>query len=324
MKRKGRPSPATPPHSTVSEVTPTTTTHSAPSGSRVAIVTSVAAVASVLANAALVWMAETLDASLESYSHFRLYDYGSLTVVGVACAGGAWFFVARHVASPRATFFRIALWVTVVLWLPDVWLLLKHEPTRAVIFLIIMHVIVALITYNLLVFVAPMVRRESTSATVVNAPVRLDESADGHATKRVPHVVWVALMIAVGVEFLVGLVGMLYVPFSRPNGWLVPKGETLYLFHAALGGLLGVAALLVVLRVSQQTSVHRIDRIAAISGLWGMLVGAVGGVLCVIHSLRLVGLALMFVGVSVAFFGYLMPMIDEAPVTAPGETQSEL
>ena len=35
-------------------------------------------------------------------------------------------------------------------------------------------------------------------------------------------------------------------------------------------------------------------------------------VLCVSHALRLLGMALMFVGVSVAFFGYLIPMIDDA------------
>jgi hypothetical protein len=133
----------------------------------------------------------------------------------------------------------------------------------------------------------------------------------------VPRGVWVALMVAVGVEFFAGLLGMLYVPFNRPDGWLVHRGEAIYLMHSLLGGVLAVAALAVVFHVLRQSKSHRIDRVAAISGLCGMFVGALGGAMCVFHPLRLLGMALMFVGVSVAFFGYLIPMIDETPSVAP-------
>jgi hypothetical protein len=126
-------------------------------------------------------------------------------------------------------------------------------------------------------------------------------------------------MVAVTVEFLAGLVGMLYVPFNRPDGWLAHRGEAIYLAHAVLGGLLGVAAVAVVFHLSRRTPVHRVERIAAVSGLCGVLVGAIGGVLCVSHPLRLLGMALMFLGVSVAFFGYLIPMIDDAhPLAVEG------
>ena len=80
---------------------------------------------------------------------------------------------------------------------------------------------------------------------------------------------------------------------------------------------MAVAALAVVFHVLRQSKSHRIDRVAAISGLCGMFVGALGGAMCVFHPLRLLGMALMFVGVSVAFFGYLIPMIDETPSVAP-------
>lgn len=298
----------------MSESPPTMTTRSSPSAQRVAVVTSLAALISVAVNAALVWLAKALDSSLQDYSHFRLYDYGTLTVVGVACAGLAWYYATSNLASPRATFFRIALGVTVVLWLPDGWLLLKHEPTRAVIFLIVMHVAVALITYNLLVFAAPVGPHDASVAAVAPARERRDETSADSAPA-VPHVVWVAMMITVGVEFVVGLIGMLSVPFSRPSGWLTHRGEAIYLVHAALGGALGIAALAIAFHVSRQVSTHRVERIAAWSGLWGVFIGAIGGVLCVYHPIRLEGLALMFIGVSVAFFGYLMPMIDEAPAT---------
>jgi len=282
-----------------------------PSGARVAVVTAMAAIGSVVVNAALVWLATAFDPSLQHYSHFRLEDYGTLTVVGVLSAGVAWYFATRNLARPRHTFFRVAVVTMLVLWVPDVWLLVKHEPTRAVIFLILMHLAVALITYNLLVFAAPAGVHGATSAASRTPPSRGVAHEEDATPERVPRAVWVVLMIAVSVEFFAGLIGMLYVPFNRPDGWLAHRGEAIYLVHAVLGGLLGVAALAVVLHVSRRTWVHRVDRVAAVSGLVGMLIGALGGALCVSHPLRLPGMALMFVGVSVAFFGYLIPMIDD-------------
>ena len=124
-------------------------------------------------------------------------------------------------------------------------------------------------------------------------------------------------MLALGVEFFAGIFDLLDVPFNRPNQWLVHRGETIYLIHALLGGGLGIAAIALVLHVAGQSPSHRLDRVAAISGFCGILVGAAGGVLSVFHPLRLSGMALMFIGASVAFFGYLIPMIDDTPPIAP-------
>lgn len=289
-----------------------------PSGLRVAMITAVAAIGSVFVNAVIVWIAKAANPSLQDYSHFRLWDYGTLSVVGVAGAGVAWYIASRYLATPRVVFFRVAIAVTLVLWAPDVWILVKHEPTRAVLFLALMHLTVALITYNLLVFAAPVAVRESAAAAEPTPRLGHVRGLEGEAEPpRVPRGVWVALMVAVGVEFFAGLLGMLYVPFNRPDGWLVHRGEAIYLLHSLLGGVLAVAALAVVFHVLRQSKSHRIDRVAAISGLCGMFVGALGGAMCVFHPLRLLGMALMFVGVSVAFFGYLIPMIDETPSVAP-------
>lgn len=290
-----------------------------PSGRRIALVTVLSALVSLVVNAALVWLATAFDPSLQHFSHFRLADYGALTVIGVAGAGVAWFLATRNFTTPRRTFFRVAVVVMVVLWIPDVWLLIKHEPTRAVVFLIIMHVAVALITYNFLVLLAPVGSREG-AATMTPRSNRVEALDSEASPTKVPRVVWVLLLIAVSVEFLGGLVGMLYVPFDRPNGFLVHRGAPAYLLHAALGGLLGVAAIAVVLHVSSRGTSQRVDRIAAISGLCGVLVGAVGGAMCAVHALRLSGMALMFVGVSVAFFGYLIPLIDDARPIPPTTT----
>jgi hypothetical protein len=294
---------------------PTMTARASPSAPRVAVITVLAALASIAVNAGLVWLATSFDTPLQHYSHFRLSDYGTLTAVGVVGAGAAWYVVTRTFTPPRRTFFRVAVVVMVALWVPDGWLFIKHEPTRGVVFLMIMHLAVALITYNLLVFAAPARDRGDASATAPARSSRVVTTGD-EASTQVARVVWLSLMIGVCIEFAAGLFGMLYVPFNRPDGWLSRRGEAIYLLHALLGGLLGVTALAVVLYVSRQAPSRRVDRIAAISGLVGVLVGALGGILCVEHPLRLLGMALMFLGGSVAFFGYLIPMIDEAPAVA--------
>jgi predicted lysophospholipase L1 biosynthesis ABC-type transport system permease subunit len=53
-------------------------------------------------------------------------------------------------------FFRMAILVTLVLWLPDVYILVKGQPVKAVAFLFVMHLAIALVTYNALVRIAPV------------------------------------------------------------------------------------------------------------------------------------------------------------------------
>ena len=52
-------------------------------------------------------------------------------------------------------FFRLAILVTLALWLPDVYILYLGQPADAVAVLVVMHLAIALITYNLLVRLAP-------------------------------------------------------------------------------------------------------------------------------------------------------------------------
>ena len=84
------------------------------------------------AQLALVHLAISFDPTLTYYAHFRLSDYGTLSVLGVLCAGAAWYLVAHNVTEPRTMFFRVAVVSMLILWIPDVWLYVKHEPTRAV------------------------------------------------------------------------------------------------------------------------------------------------------------------------------------------------
>jgi len=252
--------------------------------------TALAALASLFGDALVVQWTKSRYPSLSNYSHFRLADYGTLTIVGVLGAGFAWWLVTRSVGTPRRVFFRVALVV-----------------------LALMHVVVAVVTYNVLVHVAPL-RPASAADVSVNAidvgapPVLVSRDASAASRRRS---VWVTMTTLVVAEFVLGLVGMLYVPFSRPNGWISHQGAGLYLAHAVLGGALGLAAGAIVFVVRRDPRASRLERIAAMVGVWGVVVGAIGGGLCYSHSLRLLGMALMFVGVSVAFFGYLIPLLGE-------------
>ncbi len=92
----------------------------------------------------------------KGYSHFQFSDYAKLTLIGVIIASAAWPIVTRVTSAPRWLFFRLATLVTIILWLPDLYLLYKGEPAEAVAVLMIMHVVIAAVTYSALVHLAPV------------------------------------------------------------------------------------------------------------------------------------------------------------------------
>jgi hypothetical protein len=127
-----------------------------PSALRVALATALSIAGSLLADAALVSIGTTVFPEIRGYGHFQFPDYAKLTVIGVIIACAAWPIIVRISSSPRWLFFRLAIAVTVVLLLPDLWILTKGQPPKAVGVLMTMHLAIALITYNLLVHVAPV------------------------------------------------------------------------------------------------------------------------------------------------------------------------
>jgi hypothetical protein len=108
-----------------------------------------------VADAALVAIGTAVFPSTKGYVHFRFSDYGKLTVIGVVIACVAWPIVTRISFDPKWLFLRLAVLVTLVLWLPDLWILWKGQPGRAVAVLMVMHLAIALVTYNALVRLAP-------------------------------------------------------------------------------------------------------------------------------------------------------------------------
>jgi hypothetical protein len=132
-----------------------TPSHTPPGAVRLVLASVCALAGSLLADAALVAIGTRVFPSTKGYVHFGFHDYATLTVIGVVIACAAWPVVCRVCAAPRWLFFRLAVAVTAVLLLPDLYILHQGQPVRAVCVLMVMHLAIGLITYNLLVHVAP-------------------------------------------------------------------------------------------------------------------------------------------------------------------------
>jgi hypothetical protein len=133
--------------------------HGQPSWSRVALATLASLVGSLAADAVLVSIGKAVFPSVKDYVHFAFADYAKLTVIGVIIACLAWPIVTRISSAPRWLFFRMAIAVTLVLLLPDLYILHQGQPADAVAVLMCMHLAIALVTYNALVRLAPVRRR---------------------------------------------------------------------------------------------------------------------------------------------------------------------
>ncbi len=134
--------------------------HRPPSTLMVVVATVASLVGSLAADAALVAIGTAVFPSTKGFVHFQFSDYAKLTVIGVVIACVAWPIVTRICSDPRWLYLRLAVAVTVVLLVPDVWILLRGEPGKAVGVLVCMHLAIAVVTYNC------MVRIASVRATV--------------------------------------------------------------------------------------------------------------------------------------------------------------
>lgn len=179
-----------------------------------------------------------------------------------------------------------------------------------------MHLVIAVVTYNLMVRIAP------AAHDTVPEPELTDSRPDGTGVPRpvdeergssvlekgdpARRLAW-ALALLVGVEFVLGIVALVLVPTGRPTGWLPTEGKAIYLAHALVGLPLALTAVVYLVTVRESTRIHRLS---GWIGCSGVVVAGAGGLLTVAHPLRLVGLAFMFVGPLVAGFGFLLPALD--------------
>ena len=151
--------------------------HRQPAAWRLVLATVASVAGSLAADAILVVIGEAIFPHTKGYQHFQFSDYAKLTVVGVLIACAAWPVVTRISSAPRWLFFRLAILVTLVLWLPDLAILYLGQPPSAVGVLIVMHLAIAVVTYNLLVHLAPVKpARQTAHRRAEEAPVPRDWS----------------------------------------------------------------------------------------------------------------------------------------------------
>ena len=292
--------------------------HRPPAVTRTAVATMAALAGSLAADAVLVVLATRLFPSTRGYVHFRFSDYGELTVIGVLVACLSWPVTVRLSSAPRWLFLRLAVLVTLVLWLPDIWILSEGQPPKAVGVLMVMHLAVAVVTYNGLVHLAPVrpprvaLARPGTISTAKRPLAR--SHSDGDLSPSLARRAGILMECLVGVELALGIGTLVVVPYDRPDVWLPAHGHLLYLLHAALGGALGLGALVLLLAARRAT---RLAHLGSIVGFVGILLAAVGGVASVDHPTRLLGVGLMLIGATVAGFGYGMLIIPVAPPREP-------
>ena len=130
--------------------------HRGPRAVSLAVATVASLVLCLLADWLLAKAAVAVFPATKGYVHFQFSDYAKLTIIGVIIACIGWPVVARVTSDPRWVFFRLAILVTIVLLLPDLYIWMQGQSGHAVLFLVLMHLAIALITYNLLVRVAPV------------------------------------------------------------------------------------------------------------------------------------------------------------------------
>ena len=97
-----------------------------------------------------------LDPPHRQPSGLRLLLATVVSVVGSLVADALLVVLGTRISSaPRWLFVRLAILVTLVLLLPDVYILVQGQSGEAIAILVLMHLAIAAITYNSLVRIAP-------------------------------------------------------------------------------------------------------------------------------------------------------------------------
>jgi hypothetical protein len=131
-------------------------THRQPSVARLAVATVIAVLGSLAADAILVAVGTHVFPGTAGYEHFRFNDYAKLTIIGVLGGAAGWPVLTHISSAPRWLYGWLMVLISLALFLPDAWLLVRGQPLRAVAVLMAMHVAIAVVIYCAMVFVAPV------------------------------------------------------------------------------------------------------------------------------------------------------------------------
>jgi hypothetical protein len=191
---------------------------------------------------------------------------------------------------------------TLVLWIPDAVLFALGETAMGVATLMVMHLLVAFVTYNLLVRIAAP-RGSPRSCAGDGARPDGVSRLPGRLVRRI----WSTMALLVVLELVLGVGVIVSVPFRRPAAIIPSRGTWIYAMHGAVGIALGIGAVVVYLL---SALAGRMGRIGAVMGIVGVGIGLAGGLLATFQATRLAGMGVMLVGVVVAAVGYLAPSLE--------------
>lgn len=133
-----------------------TPSHRQPSVMRLAVAAMLAIAGSLAADAILVAIGTHVFPGTAGYDHFRFNDYAKLTIIGVLIGAAGWPVLTRISSAPRWLYGRLTVLISLALFLPDLWLLMRGQPLDAVVVLMAMHVAIAVVIYFAMVLVAPV------------------------------------------------------------------------------------------------------------------------------------------------------------------------
>jgi len=143
--------------------------HRRPDPLRLVLASLCALAGSLAGDALLVAVGTAVFPATKGYVHFQFADYGKLTVIGVLIACAAWPVTTRISSDPRWLFLRLAVLVTLVLLLPDVYILEQGQSAQAVAVLMVMHVVIGVVTYEALVRLAPVRAARRSAASMLGS-----------------------------------------------------------------------------------------------------------------------------------------------------------
>lgn len=130
--------------------------HREPSVVRLAVATVLAIIGSLAADAIVVAIGTHVFSGTAGYEHFRFNDYAKPTIIGVLVGAAGWPVLTHISSAPRWLYGWLTILISLGLFLPDAWLLLRGQPLKNVAVLMVMHVAVAVVIYCAMVFVAPV------------------------------------------------------------------------------------------------------------------------------------------------------------------------
>ena len=192
-----------------------------PSWPRWVVATVVSLIGSLATDAALAAGGKLVFPSTAGFVHFRFSDYAKLTVIGVLIACAAWPLVTRLSSRPRWLFLRLAVVVTLVLLLPDVWIGIRGESATGILVLVVMHLAIGVITYNALVRIAPAgearpthvegtARAGADPGAVPDGPEALGEDTGVRPSAHPAAIHWLADYVYGTIATLVAIAGLTF------------------------------------------------------------------------------------------------------------------